>query len=61
MVIYIHVKTNLIYEKHIHHLMDYKSDWNDNLVDCDNSDVYNSQLDIKIKRKNDNQSRLAKT
>ncbi len=51
MVIYIHVKINLIYEKHIHHLMDYKSDWNDNLVDCDNSDVYNSQLDIKIKRK----------
>jgi hypothetical protein len=31
--------------------MDYKSDWNDNLVDCDNSDVYNSQPDIKIKRK----------
>ncbi len=32
-----------------------------NLVDCGNSGVYNSPLIIKIKRKNDNQSRMAKT
>ncbi len=32
-----------------------------NFVDCVNSDVYNSQLIIKIKRKNDTQSRVAKT
>ncbi len=32
-----------------------------NLVDCDNSDVYNSQVTIKIKAKNDTQSRMAKT
>jgi hypothetical protein len=31
----------------------------DNLVDCGNSDVYNSQLTIKIKGKNDSQSRMA--
>ena len=31
-----------------------------NLLDCGNSDVYNSQLIIKIKRKNDKQSRLAR-
>ena len=28
----------------------------DNLVDCGNTDVYNSQLTIKIKWKNDSQS-----
>ncbi len=28
----------------------------DNLVDCGDSDVYNSQLIIKIKEKNDSQS-----
>ncbi len=32
-----------------------------NFVDCGNSDVYNNQLNIKIKRKNDSQSRMAKT
>ena len=32
-----------------------------NLVDCGNSDVYNSQVIIKIKRKNDTQSRMAQT
>ncbi len=30
--------------------------WYDNLLDCDNSDVYNRHLDIKIKGKNDTQS-----
>ncbi len=32
-----------------------------NLVDCDNTDVYNSQVIIKIKRKNDTQSWMAQT
>ncbi len=39
----------------------YMSVWYDNLVDSGNSDVYNSQVIIKIKRKNDSQSRLAQT
>ena len=32
-----------------------------NLVDCGNSGVYNSQLVIKIKRKNDSQPQPAQT
>ncbi len=32
-----------------------------NLVECGNSDVYNSQLVIKIKRKNDTQSWVTQT
>jgi hypothetical protein len=35
--------------------------WYDNLVACRNTDVYDSQLTIKIKGKNDTQSRLAQT
>ncbi len=31
------------------------------LVDCRNPDVYNSQVIIKIKGKNDNQPQLAQT
>ncbi len=31
--------------------MEYMSLWHDNLVDCRNSDVYNSQLNIKNKEK----------
>ncbi len=34
--------------------------WYDNLVDCGKSDVYNSQVIIKIKEKNDTQSWMAK-
>ncbi len=49
--IYIPVKTNLIYEKHIHHLVEYVFIRYDNLLDCVNSDVYNSQRVIIIKRK----------
>ncbi len=33
--------------------------WYDNFVDCGNSDVHNSQLNIKSKGKNDTQSRMA--
>ena len=32
-----------------------------NLVDCRNTDVYNSWVTTKIKRKNDTQSRMAQT
>ena len=32
-----------------------------NLVDCKNTDVYNSQLIVKIKWNKDNQSRLVQT
>jgi hypothetical protein len=32
-----------------------------NLVDCGNSDVYNNQVNIKIKEKNDSQSRMVET
>jgi hypothetical protein len=35
--------------------------WYDNFVDCRDSDVHNSQLNIKSKGKNDTQSRMAQT
>ncbi len=46
------VKTNLIYEKHIHHLMVYFCViWN--LVDCRNNKAYNTQVITEIKGQNE--------
>lgn len=45
---------NYILSKHIHQVMVYMSVWNDSLVNCGKSEVYNSQLNIKIKSKRGN-------